>query len=55
MSKEFEYYYKEAGIKRHKTTFYTPQQNGIDECMNMILLERARSVLVMPNYIKSCV
>jgi transposase InsO family protein len=44
-SLEFEKYCKEVGIIRHKTTVYTPQQNGVAECMNMTLLERARSML----------
>ena len=44
-SMEFENYCKEAGIERHKTTFYTPQQNGVIECMNRTLLERERSML----------
>jgi transposase InsO family protein len=44
MSMEFENYC-EFGIDRHKTTAYTPQQNGVVECMNMTLLERARSML----------
>jgi transposase InsO family protein len=42
---EFENYCKEARIERHKTTIYTPQQNGVVECMNRNLLERARSML----------
>jgi transposase InsO family protein len=33
-SMEFENYCKEFGIDRHKTTAYTPQQNGVVECMN---------------------
>jgi hypothetical protein len=48
-SLEFENYGKEVRIKRHKTTVYTPQQNGVAECMNMILLERARSMLSYTN------
>eukprot|EP00253_Pinus_taeda_P033691 PITA_33691 len=32
-------------IERHKTTVYTPQQNGVAERMNMTLLESARSML----------
>eukprot|EP00253_Pinus_taeda_P003676 PITA_03676 len=44
-SKEFDNYCKDAGIKRHKTTVYNPQQNGVAECMNKTLLERARSML----------
>eukprot|EP00253_Pinus_taeda_P029577 PITA_29577 len=48
-SKEFDNYCKDAGIKRHKTTIYTPKQNGVVERMNMILLERARSMLSNAN------
>ena len=48
-SKEFDNYCKDAGIERHKTTVYTPQQNGVAECMNMTLLERARSMLSNTN------
>jgi transposase InsO family protein len=44
-SMEFENYCKKARIKRHKTTVYTSQQNGVVERMNMTLLERARSML----------
>ena len=42
---EFENYCKEDGIERHKTTVYTPHQNGVAEGMDMSLLERARSIL----------
>eukprot|EP00253_Pinus_taeda_P004912 PITA_04912 len=41
-SKEFDNYCKDAGIERHKTTIYTPQQNGVVEHMNRTPLERAR-------------
>eukprot|EP00253_Pinus_taeda_P025873 PITA_25873 len=44
-SKEFDSYCKDAGIETHKTTVYTPQQNGVAERMNRTLLERARSML----------
>eukprot|EP00253_Pinus_taeda_P030988 PITA_30988 len=44
-SKEFDNYCKDAGIERHKTMVYTPQQNGVVERMNRTLLERARSIL----------
>ena len=37
-SMEFENHLKEDGIERHKTMIYTPQQNGVVECMNMTLL-----------------
>jgi hypothetical protein len=48
-SMEFENYCKEFGIDRHKTTAYTPQQNGVVECMKKTLLERARSMLSNAN------
>ena len=48
-SMEFENYCKEFGIDRNKTTAYTPHQNGVVECMNMTLLERARSMLSNAN------
>ena len=48
-SKEFDNYCKKDGIERHKTTVYTPQQNGVAERMNMTLLERARSMLSNAN------
>ncbi|KAL2243405.1 UNVERIFIED_CONTAM: Retrovirus-related Pol polyprotein from transposon TNT 1-94 [Sesamum indicum] len=34
------------GIKRHKTNPYTPQQNGVAERMNRILLDKVRCLLV---------
>jgi len=33
------------GIARHKTIPRNPQQNGVAECMNKTLLERARCML----------
>ena len=44
-SKEFEEFCKKCGIAQHKTTPYTPQQNGVAERMNKTLMERARSML----------
>jgi transposase InsO family protein len=44
-STEFDKFCKENGIERHKTTPYTPQQNGVAEWMNRTLMERARSML----------
>jgi len=44
-SKEFEELCKKCGIARQKTTPYTPQQNGVTERMNKMLMERARSML----------
>jgi transposase InsO family protein len=48
-SMEFENYCKEFGIDRHKTTTYTPQQNGLVERMNTTLLERERGMLSNAN------
>jgi transposase InsO family protein len=48
-SMEFENYFKEFGIDWHKTTAYTPQQNGVVERVNMTLLEKARSMLSNAN------
>ena len=33
-SKQFDNYCKKDGIERHKTTVYTPWQNGVVELMN---------------------
>ena len=44
-STEFDRFCKDYGIERHKTTPYTPQQNGVVERMNRTLTERARSML----------
>jgi transposase InsO family protein len=38
--KEFEELYKKCIISRHKTTPYTPQQNGVVERMNITLMEK---------------
>jgi hypothetical protein len=46
---EFKNYCKEFGIDRHKSIAYTPQQNRVVECMNMTLIERARSMLSNAN------
>ena len=44
-SMEFENYCKESHIEGHKTTIYTPHQNGFVEHMNKNILERERSML----------
>src|SRR5690606_38916037 len=44
-SSEFNQFCKDAGIARHHTIRYTPQQNGVAERMNQTLLERARCML----------
>ena len=48
-SMEFENYCKYFWIDRHKTTAYTPQENGVVERMNMTLLESTRSMLSNAN------
>lgn len=45
LSKEFDEYCKENGIKRHRTVPGTLQQNGVAERMNMTILERVRCML----------
>lgn len=44
-SKEFNQYCEEAGIKRHLTTPYSPQQNGVVERINRTIIEMARCLL----------
>jgi transposase InsO family protein len=44
-SMEFENYCKESHIEGHKTTIYTPHQNGVVEHMNKNILERERFML----------
>ena len=36
---------KKAGIKRHRTCVYTPQQNGVSERMNRTIMEKVRCML----------
>lgn len=45
VSKEFNSYCAEAGIKRHLKAPYSPQQNGVVERRNRIMIEMARSLL----------
>ena len=42
---EFEEFCKKCGIARKNTTPYTPQQNGVAERMNRMLMEKERSML----------
>ena len=44
-NQKFDQLCKEAGIRRHKTWLYTPQQNGISERMNMTTIEKVTSML----------
>jgi transposase InsO family protein len=41
-SHEFKSYCKSEGIVRHYTVPYTPQQNGVAECMNRTIISKAR-------------
>ena len=54
VSREFNLFCEEAGIKQHLTAPYTPQQNGVVERRNRTLMEMARSILKhmhMPNHL----
>jgi transposase InsO family protein len=42
---EFEELCKKCSIARHKTTPYTPQQNGVTKRMNRTLMEKSRCML----------
>lgn len=44
-NKKFDEFCKAAGIKRHRTCSYTPQQNGVSERMNRTIMERVRCML----------
>lgn len=49
ISKQFDDFLKENGIKRQLTVPHTPQQNGIAERANRTLVEMARSMIVHAN------
>ena len=54
VSQEFNSYCDGAGIKRHLTAPYTPQQNGVVERRNRTMMEMARSILKhmnLPDYL----
>lgn len=54
VSREFNAYCEEAGIKRHLTAPYSPQQNGVVERRNRTLMEMTRSIMKhmsIPNYL----
>ena len=44
-SNEFKALCKYLGIKRELTTPYIPQQNGVEERMNRMIMEAARAML----------
>ena len=45
ISAEFSDFCGQHGVKRQLTTAYTPQQNGIVECKNCIVMNLVRTVL----------
>ncbi|KAG7557329.1 Zinc finger CCHC-type superfamily [Arabidopsis suecica] len=54
VSHEFQNFCDKAGIQRHLTAPYSPQQNGVVERRNRTLMEMTRSILKhmkMPNYL----
>ncbi|KAG7585452.1 Ribonuclease H-like superfamily [Arabidopsis thaliana x Arabidopsis arenosa] len=54
ISHEFQSFCEKAGIQRHLTAPYSPQQNGVVERRNRTLMEMTRSILKhmnMPNYL----
>lgn len=52
-SKEFQAFCDEKGIKRKLTVAYLPQQNGISERKNRIILNIVRSLLAKDNVSKN--
>lgn len=48
-SREFNQYCKDHGIQRQLTTTYTPQQNGMAERMNRMLVEKAKTMMTGRN------
>ena len=45
LSDEFKFFLKKYGIRSEYTAAYSPQQNGVSECLNRTLVEAARSML----------
>lgn len=45
LSQEFKDYLKQCGIRSKSTAAYSPQQNGVAEQLNRILVEAARSMM----------
>ena len=42
---EFNYFFKEEGIKRELTILYNPQQNGVAETKNRIVVEATKAMI----------
>ena len=45
LSNEFKAFCVQKGIQYNLTVPYTPQQNGVAECMNRSLVEKARAMI----------
>ena len=52
-NQRFDKYCADEGVMRHRTIRLTPQQNGLAERMNKILMERVRCMLVQTKLPKS--
>ncbi|GAA0141429.1 transmembrane signal receptor [Lithospermum erythrorhizon] len=52
-SNDFNIFCRENGIKRHMTTTYTPQQNGVAERKNRTVMNMVRTMLVVKNMPRS--
>lgn len=48
-SREFKSYLETEGVRPELTIPHNPEQNGVAECMNRMLVETARSMLVNSN------
>jgi transposase InsO family protein len=44
-SKEFKGFYKEVGIKKELTVLYNPQQNGVEEWKNQLIIGAAKAMI----------
>lgn len=53
MSREFQEFSVQKGVKHELTALYTPQQNGIAERKNRTLVKKARSMLKASGLAKS--
>lgn len=52
-NQEFDNLYQENGLLRHRIVRHTPQQIGVTEHMNMMLLEKVRCLLFSSGLPKS--
>jgi transposase InsO family protein len=51
-SKQFQDFYRQAGIRQQFTTAYTPQQNGVAERKNRTILDMVRKMLKEKNLLQ---